>query len=70
MECTKAFLRHLPGEWWAFGTLKYLRVVSVQTRHFTVSQVSWYDSFHPNSVPFLSSPWRGALKDESDGTNW
>ena len=46
---------------------KYLMVVSLQARCFTVSKASWNDSFHVKSVPFLK--WRGAVKDESEGTN-
>ena len=50
------------------SVLKYHRR-SVQTRLFTVSKASLYDSFHVNTMPFLNSSWRGALKGESEGTN-
>ena len=49
--------------------LMYLWVVSVETRCFTVSKTSWYDSLNVNSMPFLSISWSGAVEDESDSTN-
>ena len=62
---------HKASIWNGMGLqiFKSHRIISVQTRCFTVSIDSWYDSFHVNSVAFLESSQGDAVKDESDGTN-
>ena len=62
---------HEESTWIVMGLQmsKFPRVMSVQTRHSMVLKASLCDSFHVNSVPFLSSSQRGAVKDESDCKN-